>query len=222
MPGVATRACSSRTNEFQAANSGRGSAVTTTVSSTSDKSPNSQEASTTNTRALTSGEPSAERVTVCHPGPSAVVIRASRTPPRSARTTKSLPAMVTVTSAYGIGGEMKFLQPRTPSATTRERGTPWRNGSGEATTMRARMRTQPFSPGSEWPYPLKGSTVGTMPRSRPLASRNACQASSSLTPRCCRNDSALRDDILPVFHARTSTSSERYWIFSTRRRRMRT
>ena len=39
MPGVGVRACSSSTNEFHAASSGRGSAVTTTVSSMSETSP---------------------------------------------------------------------------------------------------------------------------------------------------------------------------------------
>ncbi len=39
MPGVGTRACSESTKEFQAASSGRGSAVTTTVSSTSQITP---------------------------------------------------------------------------------------------------------------------------------------------------------------------------------------
>src|SRR6185312_5758066 len=97
-------------------------------------------------------------------------------------------------------GEMKLRQPRTLSATTFERGTPCRKVRGGATTIRARTRTQPWAYGPERPYPRNGSTVGTMPRPRPFASRKACQASSSRTPRCCRNVDGSRDDMPPVFH----------------------
>ena len=55
MPGVGVRACSFSTNVFQAASSGRGSAVTMTVSSMSETTPKGAAGSRTNTGASTAG-----------------------------------------------------------------------------------------------------------------------------------------------------------------------
>ena len=58
MPGVGMRACSSSTNVFQNASNGRGSAVTMTVSSTSEMMPKSTPVPTIQIGASTGSAPS--------------------------------------------------------------------------------------------------------------------------------------------------------------------
>ena len=62
MPGTGWRACSSTTKEFHAARSGRGRAVTMTVSSTSETTPKRTSGPTTNTRVSTGSPPSTDIV----------------------------------------------------------------------------------------------------------------------------------------------------------------
>ena len=77
MPGTAVLACSSRTNVFHAASSGRGSAVTITVSSMSETTPNFIAGSTTRIGASTDSAPSVLSRTVAQPGSSSPLTRVS-------------------------------------------------------------------------------------------------------------------------------------------------
>ena len=86
-------------DEFHAASSGRGSAVTMTVSSTSDTTPKRTSEPTTKVRVSTGSPPSTDMVNVCQPGSSRAGSRVSITPPRSATTSWSTPPIDTVTCA---------------------------------------------------------------------------------------------------------------------------
>ncbi len=77
MPGTAMRACSSRTNVFHAASSGRGSAVTITVSSMSEIRPNFTAGSITRIGASTGAAPSQCRRTLAQPGSRSPLTRQS-------------------------------------------------------------------------------------------------------------------------------------------------
>ena len=163
MPGTGWRACSSTTNEFQAASSGRGRAVTMTVSSTSLTTPKRTSEPTTNTRVSVGSLPSTVIVTVCHPGGSDAGSFASMTPPRSATTSCATPSIVTVTWAYPTGTAAKLRHPlRLAKSPVDVRFT------GGAMRTRPRTRTH-----SSVPYPGKPVTEGRRPRARARRSRQA-------------------------------------------------
>ena len=70
MPATGCRACSLTTNEFHAAMSGRGSAVTMTVSSMSDTTPNRTSGADHEHAGLNRSPPSTDISSVCQPGSS--------------------------------------------------------------------------------------------------------------------------------------------------------
>lgn len=141
MPGTGCRACSFTTNEFHAASSGRGSAVTMTVSSTSDTMPNVTSGPTTNTRVSTGSPPSTDISSVCQPAGSFAGISASITPPRSATTSCTAPPIVIRTCAYPTGTEAKLRQPRTLAYSP-----PSSRGTGGTMSTRPSTRTQSGPP----------------------------------------------------------------------------
>lgn len=146
MPGVGVRACSSRTKEFQAASSGRGRRVTTTVSSTSQTTPVRAASAMMRTSAAAGCAPSACRVTRRQPGSSSTAMTVSTIPPRSATTSKVRPPAVMVTSAKGTGAEMKLRHPRKPSAMSLVTRRPLTKCESGAITTREKTRTQCWVP----------------------------------------------------------------------------
>ena len=112
MPGTGCRACSSSTNEFQAARKGRGRAVTMTVSSMSLTTPKRTSDPTMKTRVSVGSLPCTDIVIVCQPGASEAGRRASITPPRSADTSWETPSTTTRTRAIPTGTAAKLRQPR--------------------------------------------------------------------------------------------------------------
>ena len=145
MPGVGTRACSSSTNVFQAARSGRGSAVTITVSSTSEMMPNVAFGSTMKTGAskhagrLGGGQPDGVPARGELNGDDRVDHAAAvRSSPRGV-----LPSISTVTVDSATGTLMNDRQPRMLSSRLRCRRSARLPGRGSfASTTRPRMRAQ--------------------------------------------------------------------------------
>ena len=141
IPATGCRACSSMTKEFHAASRGRGSAVTMTVSSTSDTTPNRMSGPTMKTWLSIGSPPSTDIVRVCQPGSSRVGSTVSITPPRSATTSCVTPATVIETCANPTGTETKLRQPRTLAYTPVPAGL-----TGGTMSTRPRTRTQSTPP----------------------------------------------------------------------------
>ena len=141
MPGTALRACSSRTNVFQAASSGRGSAVTMTVSSMSETTPKLTAGSTIRTGASTGSAPSVLSRTVAQPGGEVALDPASTKPLRSVRVScRRSPASMVHRRRALAGSVVKLRQPRTFSSRPRCRV------PGRLSSTRPITRTQPGAP----------------------------------------------------------------------------
>ena len=170
MPGTGWRACSSTTKEFHAARSGRGSAVTMTVSSTSDTTPKRTSGPTTNTRVSTGSPPSTDIVSVCHPGSSRAAMTVSITPPRSATTSCVASPIVDRAPGrtHGHGGEAP------PAAHALVLAGP---GCAAPAGRSARVRGRAPTPGRR--SRGTGSRSGVRPRARARRSRQAWNRYSS-------------------------------------------
>ena len=113
MPGTTRRACSSRTNVFQAAMNGRGSIVRITVSSMSLTSPNVASGSGTKIRARAWRSPWTPRTISCQPGGNTTGTVRSMNPPRSVTVSNVFPLTVTLTGTLVAGAVTNARQPRT-------------------------------------------------------------------------------------------------------------
>ena len=140
MPGTAVRACSSSTNVFHAASSGRGSAVTMTVSSMSERMPKRTAGSRMRTSASTGSASATLRRTQPQPGVKSASITVSTKPLRSAVTSWRTPSASMVTFTCLAGSVAKLRQPRTLSSRPRRRV------SGRPSSTRQSTRAHPGAP----------------------------------------------------------------------------
>ena len=125
---------------FHAARNGLGRAVTITVSSMSETTPNRMAGSTMNTGAVTAAVSSAAMVDSCQPGSRSASSRRSMMPSRSALSVRVTPPAVTVIGSSTTGMLKKLRHPRTLAA--RCTGP----ASGRPSTTRQSTRTHPVDP----------------------------------------------------------------------------